>query len=212
MAADAGPGRTENAGLDAGQLSRFANTRGRSRISTSRTRSGRDLAWRKINKNTWQIDTGGAKEIVAYVSRLFQRTDVRTNELNDDHAFWNNAGILMFPKDQLKAPSTVKVVPVQRIGRSRPDCRRSRAAKYIPGRKFRHSLRFAVRGQRFQGGLVRRRGQASPRRLFGRRAITICKELPATFAKIVEEAIQDLRRVAVRQLHVHRQSSRRRRP
>src|SRR5215468_7235573 len=28
-------------------------------------RDGRDLAWRKVNKNTWQVDTGGAKEIVA---------------------------------------------------------------------------------------------------------------------------------------------------
>jgi predicted metalloprotease with PDZ domain len=36
---------------------------------------------------------------------------VRTNELNDEHAFWNNAATLMFVKDQLKASSTVTVRP-----------------------------------------------------------------------------------------------------
>jgi predicted metalloprotease with PDZ domain len=73
--------------------------------------SGKALAWRKINKNTWQIDTGGAKEINATYRVYANELTVRTNELNDDHAFWNNAGLLMFPKDELKAPSTVKIVP-----------------------------------------------------------------------------------------------------
>ena len=36
---------------------------------------------------------------------------VRTNELNDEHGFWNNAATLFFIKDQLKAPSTVHVEP-----------------------------------------------------------------------------------------------------
>ncbi|MEP7074884.1 MAG: PDZ domain-containing protein [Acidobacteriota bacterium] len=72
---------------------------------------GKDLQWRKTNKNTWQIDTGGAKEIVATYRVYANELTVRTNELNDDHAFWNNAALLMFPKDQLKAPSTVKVTP-----------------------------------------------------------------------------------------------------
>ncbi|MEP7214308.1 MAG: PDZ domain-containing protein [Acidobacteriota bacterium] len=72
---------------------------------------GKDLAWRKINKNTWQIDTNGAKEIVATYRVYSNELTVRTNELNDDHAFWNNAALLMFPKDQLNAPSTVKINP-----------------------------------------------------------------------------------------------------
>jgi predicted metalloprotease with PDZ domain len=73
--------------------------------------SGKDLAWRKINKNTWQADTGGAKEIVATYRVYSNELTVRTNELNDEHAFWNNAATLMFPKDQLKAPSTVTIKP-----------------------------------------------------------------------------------------------------
>src|SRR5438067_1475696 len=50
---------------------------------------GKELAWRKINKNTWQIDTAGAKEIVATYRVYANELTVRTNELNDDHAFWN---------------------------------------------------------------------------------------------------------------------------
>ena len=73
--------------------------------------AGRDLAWRKINKNTWQVDTAGAKEIIATYRVYANELTVRTNELNDDHAFWNNAALLMFVKDQLQAPSVVTVRP-----------------------------------------------------------------------------------------------------
>ncbi len=73
--------------------------------------SGNALTWQKTNKNTWQIDTKGAKEIVIKYNVYANELTVRTNELNADHAFFNNAALLMFPKDQLNAPSTVKVVP-----------------------------------------------------------------------------------------------------
>jgi len=73
--------------------------------------SGKDLAWRKTNKNTWQIDTVGAKDIIASYRVYANELTVRTNELNDQHGFWNNGATLMFPKDQLKAPSTIRVSP-----------------------------------------------------------------------------------------------------
>ena len=73
--------------------------------------SGTDLTWRKTNKNTWQIDTKGAKEIVARYNVYANELTVRTSELNDEHAFISPAALLLFPKDQLNAPSTVKVVP-----------------------------------------------------------------------------------------------------
>ena len=75
--------------------------------------TGKTLAWRKVNKNTWQIDKGTANEIVVKYKVYANELTVRTNELNADHAFWNNAATLMFPKDRLKEPSTVKVVPFQ---------------------------------------------------------------------------------------------------
>ena len=73
--------------------------------------NGGALSWQKINKNTWQIDTKGAKEIVASYRVYSNELTVRTNELNDEHAFWNNAALLMYPAGQLAAGSTVTVVP-----------------------------------------------------------------------------------------------------
>ena len=73
--------------------------------------SGKDLTWQKTNKNTWQIDSRGVKEIVVKYNVYANELTVRTNELNADHAFFNNAALLMFPKDQLAAPSTVRIVP-----------------------------------------------------------------------------------------------------
>lgn len=73
--------------------------------------SGGTLAWRKTNKNTWQVDTKGVKEIVVSYSVYSNELTVRTNELNDDHAFWNNSALLLFPKDQLKSLSTITVKP-----------------------------------------------------------------------------------------------------
>src|SRR5215213_9973335 len=73
--------------------------------------SGRALTWEKINKNTWQIDTKGVKEIVATYRVYSNELTVRTNELNDEHGFWNNAALLMFPAGHLKAASTVTVQP-----------------------------------------------------------------------------------------------------
>lgn len=73
--------------------------------------SGRSLAWSKISKNTWQIDTKGASEVIVTYRVYANELTVRTNELNDEHAFWNNAALLMFPAGHLNAPSTLKVNP-----------------------------------------------------------------------------------------------------
>lgn len=73
--------------------------------------AGSDLAWSKINKNTWQVETKGSSEVVATYRVYANELTVRTNELNDEHAFWNNSALLLFVKDQLKAPSTVTVNP-----------------------------------------------------------------------------------------------------
>ncbi|MFN2455786.1 MAG: M61 family metallopeptidase [Pyrinomonadaceae bacterium] len=73
--------------------------------------TGRALAWSKINKNTWRIKTGGAREWRVSYRVYANELTVRTNELNDRHAFWNNAALLMYPDGFLSAPSTVRVVP-----------------------------------------------------------------------------------------------------
>jgi predicted metalloprotease with PDZ domain len=74
---------------------------------------GNALVWNKIDKNSWQIETKGAKEIVVKYNVYANELTVRTNELNADHAFFTPAALLMFPKDQLKTASTLKVNPYQ---------------------------------------------------------------------------------------------------
>lgn len=72
---------------------------------------GAKLDWRKINKNTWQIDTNGTKSVKVIYRVYANELTVRTNELNDRHLFFTPAALLMFPKDHISSPSTVKVDP-----------------------------------------------------------------------------------------------------
>jgi predicted metalloprotease with PDZ domain len=73
---------------------------------------GKPLTWRKVNKDTWRIEPGaGAREVRASYRVYANELTVRTNELNDQHAFWNNAALLMYVNGYLRAPATVRVVP-----------------------------------------------------------------------------------------------------
>ncbi len=73
---------------------------------------GHPLAWRKINKDTWRVETGGAAREARMTYRVYaNELTVRTSELNDTHAFWNNAALLMYVNGDLHAPATLRVVP-----------------------------------------------------------------------------------------------------
>jgi predicted metalloprotease with PDZ domain len=72
---------------------------------------GRALNWTKIDKDTWRIKTGGARQWRVTYRVYANELTVRTSELNSDHAFWNNATLLMYPAGYLKAPSTLRIVP-----------------------------------------------------------------------------------------------------
>jgi predicted metalloprotease with PDZ domain len=73
--------------------------------------TGRALPWEKINKNSWRIKTSNARDIrVKYLVYANELT-VRTNELNSDHAFWNNAALLMYLERSLRHPVKIHVNP-----------------------------------------------------------------------------------------------------
>ena len=72
---------------------------------------GRALEWTKVNKNTWRVKTGGARQWRATYRVYANELSVRTNELNSDHAFWNSAALLMYPEGRLESPSTLNVQP-----------------------------------------------------------------------------------------------------
>ena len=72
---------------------------------------GDALRWQKTNKNTWRVETGGAREVRVNYQVYANELSVRTNDLNDRHAHWNNVALLMYPDGQLDKPSTLRVVP-----------------------------------------------------------------------------------------------------
>lgn len=80
---------------------------------TAKDQNGNVLAWEKSNKNTWRIDQKNAAEIVVTYRVYANELTVRTNELNDEHAFFTPAALLMHPKDLINAPSIVRVAPYQ---------------------------------------------------------------------------------------------------
>src|SRR5262245_23496364 len=52
--------------------------------------NGNALSWQKTNKNTWRVSTKSGGDVVATYRVYANELTVRTNELNDQHAFWNN--------------------------------------------------------------------------------------------------------------------------
>lgn len=72
--------------------------------------AGRELAWSKIDKNTWRVNTRGLRDWRATYRVYANELSVRTNELNSAHAFWNNAALLIYPNGFLNAPSTLQIV------------------------------------------------------------------------------------------------------
>ena len=73
--------------------------------------NGNVLNWTKSNKNNWQIETKGLTEIIVSYTVYANELTVRTNELNDNHAFFTPAALLMYPKGFLNISSTVMVKP-----------------------------------------------------------------------------------------------------
>lgn len=75
--------------------------------------SGRALQWEKLNKDSWRVVTKGSRDWRATYRVYANELSVRTNELNSDHAFWNNAALLMYLEGFLSAPSTLHILAPQ---------------------------------------------------------------------------------------------------
>ncbi|HKP36241.1 MAG TPA: PDZ domain-containing protein [Pyrinomonadaceae bacterium] len=73
--------------------------------------NNRGLNWIKTNKNTWRVSTRGVREFRVTYKVYANELTVRTNELNSDHAFWNNAALLMYPAGALNQPSILHIIP-----------------------------------------------------------------------------------------------------
>ncbi|MEO6391290.1 MAG: peptidase M61, partial [Pyrinomonadaceae bacterium] len=77
----------------------------------ARDGAGVALSWVKTNKNTWRVNPAGGREVVVTYRVYAKDLGVRTSEVTDRHAFWNNANILMCPDGSLRAPASVRIKP-----------------------------------------------------------------------------------------------------
>jgi predicted metalloprotease with PDZ domain len=75
--------------------------------------SGQPLQWEKIDKNSWRVKTNLMPEWRVTYRVYANELSVRTNELNSDHAFWNNAALLMYLQGFLEEPSTLQILAPQ---------------------------------------------------------------------------------------------------
>ena len=73
--------------------------------------NGRPLPWEKTSKNIWRIQNRGNGGFTAQYQVYANELSVRTAILDDKHAFWNNAAVLMFVQNKLNTPVTVSVEP-----------------------------------------------------------------------------------------------------
>ena len=74
------------------------------------TDKGMPIAYEKISKNAWKINTKGKKSIVINYKVYAFEISVRTSFIDAEHAFLSTSGIFMYPEGSLSEPSLVQIV------------------------------------------------------------------------------------------------------
>lgn len=69
------------------------------------------IPFEKVKKNAWKINTKGKKSITVTYRVYSFEVSVRTNYVDDAHAFLSPTGVFMYPEGDLDKPSTVIIVP-----------------------------------------------------------------------------------------------------
>jgi predicted metalloprotease with PDZ domain len=72
-------------------------------------RQGKPLAWQKLEKNRWRIESS---DRIAISYKIFaNELTVRTNHLDRTHGYFNGAATFLFVQGYAQQPSIVKIVP-----------------------------------------------------------------------------------------------------
>ena len=79
--------------------------------SLSASANGKDIAARKINKNTWHINTAGLSAVTVKYRVYCFEISVRTAFVDASHGFLSPTGIFLYPDKMIHTPSTVKIIP-----------------------------------------------------------------------------------------------------
>ena len=71
--------------------------------------SQQSLPWRKVNKNTWRVETAGLAGIVLRYRVYANELTVRTSHLDTSHGFFNGATLFIYLDGQRKHPAILTV-------------------------------------------------------------------------------------------------------
>ncbi|HAI76274.1 MAG TPA: peptidase M61, partial [Microscillaceae bacterium] len=88
----------------------------------------------KINKNTWRVQTNGAKKVVVKYSVYAFELTVRTSFLNAAHGYVNPASVFMFVDKQTNTPAELVIQPFGDWDRV------STGLPAVPGKPFTYNI------------------------------------------------------------------------
>lgn len=72
--------------------------------------AGRALPWRKLDKATWRVETGGAAEVSVSYRVYANELSVRTSHLDGSHGYFNPATLCMYVLGRAAEPLAVRVI------------------------------------------------------------------------------------------------------
>ncbi|MDA9555221.1 PDZ domain-containing protein [Pelobium sp.] len=75
------------------------------------TPSNTPVAFEKVRKNAWKINTKGKSSVVIYYRVYAFEISVRTSFIDASHTFLSSSGIFMYPDGGIAEPSIVTIIP-----------------------------------------------------------------------------------------------------
>ncbi|MBI2427895.1 MAG: M61 family metallopeptidase [Ignavibacteriales bacterium] len=72
---------------------------------------GKSIQWKKMDKDTWRIEHGGANYITARYKVYANEFNQRTRELNSEHAFIDPAAVFMYVDELKNRPLELSILP-----------------------------------------------------------------------------------------------------
>lgn len=73
----------------------------------------KELKWYKTDKNTWKIETSGAKNIHVSYNVYAYEISVRTSFLDDSHGYVNGTSVFMYIKDKKRLSGQLEIIPAK---------------------------------------------------------------------------------------------------
>jgi predicted metalloprotease with PDZ domain len=80
-------------------------------FSSEREQSDARLAWSKLDKSTWRVQTAGSRVVSVSYKVYANEFHLRTRGLNDQHGFANGSALFMYVEKYRRLPLTLQVVP-----------------------------------------------------------------------------------------------------